>query len=506
MNKQYKGYEESNQTYDSYNNKKYNSWNKYNAKYKNSNYNKNYYNKKNYNTQAYSEENPADKDEIVIKEVAVEEANGEKNNRDTNNYGYKTNYYSSYNSYRGGRGKRGRGFNRGRYRNNNYSREDWIFEKEFGANDLKEVNVENTENKEEKEHQESIVDDKNVESNVNNLEENLVDEAPEDDFIEQETPAPQTQNEKATEVSEKITPENKENVVVYETLKAEEIFENPDLLNVKNKTVVNLAQNTEESLEIVSQSNKDALNNSSPVKESNTEDIHKKKNAYNSFSEVVSSNVQNFSFLGNPTNNTKQNPIESNVNSNNTNIKQQNTQQEFSIPSHQMNNSINNNKNENKFNLPNNNFNQPQANMNGNYQDFYNAYQMQLSALLAQNMPAGLGPQQMYPMPLLYYPPGGSVGNASDPSMNYGNFMPYMGYPMGYYINPQQMAQQQQSNLKDSNDMQNKNRKINNFVRFFNSIQNLFCNLVKLKFKIYFRNITVNSNFFRILLILLICI
>lgn len=462
--------EENYRGYDSYNyNKKYHSSNKYNLNYNNSNYNKNFYNKKNYYN---TEEQKGNKDEDKIEEASIQ-----NNNEESTSY-YNNNYCSSYNTYRGARGKRGRGFTRGRgrYRINNYSREDCIFEKEFG-NDGKETNAENKTKF--KDYNCNNTNDERAEMKESDLKEIDANGTPEENFTEQVLSTQQIRKEEKREIGiipKLLEPENKEKIVKYETIRVEEIFENPDLITANKKSVVNIAQNTNNYLEICSQVNKNSMEITSAFKDSIKENNNKNSNKlnYHSFSEIVRSNVQNFSFLSNVNNNQNQtsnnNSIESSSNLKYAKIQQQINSQEFSIPSHQINNTNSNpnNKNENKFDIHNNNnLNQSQVGLNKNYQDFYANYQMQLSALLAQNMTAGINPQQLYSMPMAYYPPGPPAGNASDPSLNYSNFMPYMNYPIGYYFNSQQTAQQQQSNLKDGSEMQNKNKRTNNnFVSF----------------------------------------
>jgi len=258
-----------------------------------------------------------------------------------------------------------------------------------------------------------------------------------------------------------------------------------------NKTVI-------ESSNTKNNNNIDIASTSLNIENENNLKDNKRNQIANSFNDVISSNVQNFSFIGvsSITNKNNSNVISTNTNlnltssnnninnnnSNNSTINNNNSNKQYSSVSPQTTNKNESNNNNNKFNIPNNNsnmnnsnnYNQPQniqnINVNTN-QDIYNAYQMQMSALLAQNMTPGLGQQQVYPMPLLYYPPN-TGANTADPCLNYSNFMPYMGYPMGYYVQPQ-MAQQQGS-LKDGNDLQNKNRKMNNYVNnYFNVL--FFC-------------------------------
>jgi hypothetical protein len=380
-----------------------------------------------------------------------------------------------------------------------------------------------------KENEESAGNDQNQDEDVNAYEkqrentqdENVTEEAgfnrdnqeddnqendnAEENFIEEEEqPKPEAQAaqvkaevQKAVESKEALSA-NKQEVGV-------EAHENVNKTQ-NNNNVGNFAQlsvsNSNNKVDAESQKHSHDVTNSS-FNIQNEQSNKKNFVVANSFNEIVSANVQNFSFIGTNTNSTKtsSNVVSSNANlnlssSSNSNLnsasnnyqtssKQTQQQQYSNSPQTNVNNNNNqnvNSKNENKFNLPN--FNQaqqqqqqqqniPNLNLNSNQanQDLYNAYQMQMSSLLAsQNMSAGLGgQQQVYPMPLFYYPSNGTAGSsaAADPSLNYSNFMPYMGYPMGYYMPQQQFAQQpQQNNLKDANDMQNKSRKMNTYVRF----------------------------------------
>lgn len=171
--------------------------------------------------------------------------------------------------------------------------------------------------------------------------------------------------------------------------------------------------------------------------------------------EFVPSNVHNFSVI----------PTQNLNNKNNDSTKQVNS---TSSANNFSNNQI---KNENKFNLINNPTT-PSLNQNPNA-DAYNNYKM--SSMINMNMGNGMNQQGVYPMPMVYYPP-----NSANPETNYNypNFMPYMSYPMGYYVNPQTNLQQAQGNLKE-NDVQNKNRKMNNYVNKINiffifNLKNLF--------------------------------
>jgi len=422
-------------------------------------------------------------------DLELSKGNETKNNYYSNNYYSNTNYYQ-YN--RGGRGRRGRGFNRGRgrYRNNNYSRLDNIYEKELGKeneentqNAIDENNtykLEENLNENENENLENTEQNQNTLTANNQLEEEIQDneyDNAEENFIEEE--------------------EDLENKETTQEVKAELVHkeEENNKKDNKEKTEIHFVQNKN----VVQSSNIHDIDISNccsfDIHNENTQ--NKKNYSVNSFNEVVSSNVQNFSFIGtNPnTNKASSNIISSNTNLNisssttvnanlkeNTNIKQ-NQQQYTTSPQMNISNPNINMKNEiptnnNKFNIPMNSnnmnsFNQPSQgiqsgnlNLNSN-QDFFNAYQMQMSSILAQNMAnAGLNTQQqIYPMPLFYYPPNLNPGSANaDPNMNYANFLPYMGYPMGYQLSPQQAQQQGNSNLniKEASDLQNKNRKINN--------------------------------------------
>lgn len=418
---------------------------------------------------------------------------------------YNKSEYYSYNSYRGGRAKRGRGIYKGntRYKSYNYSGEDWIFEKEFRKekaeikdegifedskyeNNIDIINENEVTEKRLLNDNNQIQDEDIVEND--NGEENFIEEGPEK--VEKSLEIIQKE-EKIFE--EKIKSENKEQKVRYEKIEVEDIFENAKILNndkISGNKIFNnnYEVDTDNKIEIesIQKTDLDIINCSI----NSDKDILNKENKRNfiaptTFSEIVSSNVTNFSFIGNANNkqfsntaslnsnnniNIQNAPINNNTNHNIQN--QKSTQSQYST-SPQQNINTNINKNESKFNPSNsnnnNNYNQPQnTNLNPNMnintnQELYNNYQMQMSALFTQNL-SGLSQQQLYPMPFIYYPPN-APGNTSDPNFNYSNFMPYMGYPMGYYVHPQQFTQQAQNNLKDVNDIQNKNRKMNNFVK-----------------------------------------
>jgi hypothetical protein len=321
----------------------------------------------------------------------------------------------------------------------------------------------------------------------NQDEDNQENDNAEENFIEEEEPKLKIETHSKTEIPK--TTENKE--VIHKHEVSEHLHEQAHKAQIHNNNL-QISSNNNNQVEAESQNQKhhhDVSNSSFNIQNENSfsqNQQNKKNYITNSFNEVVSANVQNFSFIGTNTSSNKSssNVVSSNANlnlpsstnpnvhnSNNYSASSKQTQQQYST-SPQINvNNPNVNKNENKFNLPN--FNQaqqniPNLNTNSN-QDLYNAYQMQMSSFLAQNMPSALGQQQVYPMPFVYYPPNGAAGNtAADPSMNYSNMMPYMGYPMGYYMPQQQFPQQpQQNNLKEANDLQNKNRKMNTYVIIF---------------------------------------
>lgn len=414
-----------------------------------------------------------------------------------NNYSYPKNNYYSYNSYRGSKSHRGRGFyrgrGRGRYRNNNYSRDDWIFEKEVGKGEEREEN-----NTQAQANDEALLESKEAylqeEVDRNQVDEDNHDNySPEENFIEEEIPTNNEDKLYKEEVIEKHQPQketdnvskNEEPVVHIET-KIVDVPKQENIITKNNKVEVPTQPNKPQNVDI---------ENSASFNINTSNNINLKSQNQKIIPEYVSSNVLNFSFIGNPNSNksSNNNIISSNSNLNlsitntgnnnsiNNNTKQNQTQNQnqFSNTSPQMNliNNANpvNNKNEsnNKFNLLNNQSNQNIGiNLNqGATSDFYNAYQMQMSNIFSQNLNnATINQQQaFYPMPLLYYPPNlQGTPTPSDPNLNYSNLFPYMSYPMGYYAPPQQMPIQQQGTVKDASDLQNKNRKLNNpnsFVR-----------------------------------------